>query len=117
MIKLIRRWWWSRFAVEIPHVREDFEKFASRVLTTFGLEDSLQNHELMASMTFRLDFKHVKIVPKFYFDSIHRLRVNEMLYTWAAEMKERAKEEKKDEKIDEAKLSLLKQGTEVPSQE
>lgn len=108
MLKKLRRYWWSKHTVLIPKNREEFEAFASKVLDTFDLEDSKKNRDLMASMTFRLDFKYCEIVPKFYFDSIHRLEANEMLYAWAKEMKE-AEDAEKKKKIDETKMSLLKQ--------
>lgn len=117
MTKWFRKYWWSKHTVLIPKNKDDFEKFASKVLQTFDLEDSKQNRDLMASMTFRLDFKYCEIVPKYYFDSIHRLEANQMLFDWAQAMKKEEEEKKKalakDEeakkKVDEVKMSLLKQ--------
>lgn len=123
MTKWFRKYWWSKHTVLIPKNKDDFEKFASKVLQTFDLEDSKQNRDLMASMTFRLDFKYCEIVPKYYFDSIHRLEANQMLFDWAQAMKKEEEEKKKalakDEeakkKVDEVKMSLLKQSSESPT--
>lgn len=105
MLKWFKRWRYSRYSYLIPKDRHDFDVWAYNILDAFDLELTRENADLIYSMTFRLDFKIVEIIPKYYFDSIHRLQINQMIHSHAQEMiKEKEQEEK-----DEAKLSLLKQ--------
>lgn len=108
MLKFLKRWRYNHFLFLIPKDKDKFDEFASDILKTYDLEDTQENRDLIYSTTFRLEFKHSMVLPRFYFDTIHRLKVNDMIHEYVKVLKDKEKAKEKDN----VTLSILKQSPE-----